>query len=240
MIQVENLTKDFGINRAVSELSFHVGAGEIVGLLGENGAGKTTAFRIISGLMKPSAGSCHVCGIDVRADTMGSRLHTGFLPGSDPGLYGRLTAMENIMYYARLYGMSDDDAARRAMQLAEALDMLNFMYRRAGAFSRGMKQRTAIARAFIHDPEVMLLDEPSTGLDAGSVLAINSLIRESRDSGRAILISSHNVHEVRRLCDRVIILHRGRLMEAGTPSCLEEKYGMDFESVFLKLMGYIN
>lgn len=239
MILVESVTKKFGGGTvALSGVSFEVGAGEVVGLLGGNGAGKTTCFRLISGIMKPTTGRCAVCGHDVQQDMLKARQAAGFLPGTDPGLYDRLTAMENIMYYAQLYGMERGPAAGRAGQLSELLDMGSFIDRRTGAFSRGMKQRTAIARAFIHDPEVMLLDEPSTGLDAGSAAAIHRLIAESAASGKAVLLSSHNVHEIKKLCSRVIMLHGGQVVESGTSASIEEKYSMDFESAFLNLTGY--
>ena len=241
MVRIENLSKIFSSGTiAVSGLSLSAAAGEVVGLLCENGAGKTTTFRIISALMKPTSGRCIVCGYDVQENKLRTRQLIGFLPGSDPGLYDRLTAMENILYHAELYGMGRDDASLQASHLSERLDMKSFINRRTGTFSRGMKQRTAIARAFIHNTAVMLLDEPTAGLDAGSVLAIHKMIDESKAAGKAILLASHNVHEIKKLCTRVMILHRGMLVEAGTPSSIEEKYSMDFESAFLKLMGYIN
>lgn len=239
MIRVESVTKKFETGtEALGGVSFEVSAGEVVGLLGGNGAGKTTCFRIISGLMKPATGRCFVCGSDVQAEKLKARQAAGFLPGSDPGLYDRLTALENIMYYAELYGVDRALASERAVQLSALLDMTSFINRRTGAFSRGMKQRTAIARAIIHDPAVMLLDEPSTGLDAGSAAAIHRLIAGAADSGKAVLLSSHNVHEIKKLCTRVIILHHGLIIESGTVASLEERYSMDFESVFLKLTGY--
>lgn len=239
MILMESVTKKFSSGtEALSGISLQVRAGEVVGLLGGNGAGKTTSFRIVSGLMKPTSGRCVVCGRDVQADRLGARQSAGFLPGTDPGLYDRLTALENIMYYAKLYGMDRSRAAERAGQLSALLDMGSFINRRTGAFSRGMKQRTAIARAFIHDPAVMLLDEPSTGLDAGSAAAIHRLISGAAGTGRAILLSSHNVHEIKKLCSRVIILRRGIIIESGTVAFIEDKYCMDFESAFLKLTGY--
>ncbi len=182
-----------------------------------------------------------MCAVhDVQAQRLEARKVMGFLPGSDPGMYDRLTAMENILYHAVLYGMNRDEAENRAAILTERLDMKSFINRRAGTFSRGMKQRTAIARALIHNPSVMLLDEPTTGLDAGSVIAIHGLISESGASGKAILLASHSVHEITKLCDRVLILHGGLLVESGTPLSIAEKYGMEFESAFLKLTGYIN
>ena len=241
MIEIDNITNIFSAGvEAVSGLSFTAEPGEIVGLLGENGAGKTTTFRIISALMKPTSGRCIICGNDVQVQKLRARQQMGFLPGSEPGLYDRLTALENIMYHAGLYGMDSGDARHRALQLSSLLDMDSFLNRRSATFSRGMKQRTAIARAFIHDPSVMLLDEPAAGLDAGSVIAIHRLINESRSSGKAVILASHSVHEIKKLCDRVLILHKGVLVESGSPSSVEEKYSMDFESAFLKLMGYIN
>ena len=239
MIRMESVTKTFSTGtEALGGVSLEVRAGEAVGLLGGNGAGKTTAFRIIAGLMKPSSGRCLVCGNDVQAERTASRQVSGFLPGSEPGLYDRLTALENIIYYAKLYGMTAARAAERAAQLSVLLDMESFINRRTGAFSRGMKQRTAIARAFIHEPAVMLLDEPSTGLDAGSAGAIHRLIAGAVESGSAVLLSSHNVHEIKKLCSRVVILHRGLVIESGTVESIEEKHCTDFESAFLRLTGY--
>ena len=238
MIHVESVRKKFSSGtEALSGVSFEVGAGEVVGLLGGNGAGKTTCFRILSGLMMPTSGRCLVCGSDVQAETLRARQVAGFLPGSDPGLYDRLTALENIIYYAQLYGMDRDYAMQRVSDLSSLLDVQSFMNRRTVEFSRGMKQRTAIARAFIHDPDVILLDEPSTGLDAASAAAIHRLIAGSADSGKAVLLSSHNVHEINKMCSRVLILNRGMIAESGTIKSIEERHAMDFESVFLKLTG---
>jgi sodium transport system ATP-binding protein len=238
MIHVESVTKKFSSGtEALCGVSFEVGAGEVVGLLGGNGAGKTTCFRILSGLVRPTSGRCLVCGSDVQAETLRARQVSGFLPGSDSGLYDRLTALENIMYYARLYGMDRDYAMQRVSYLSSLLDMQGFMNRRTAEFSRGMKQRAAIARAFIHDPDVVLLDEPSTGLDAASAAAIHRLIADSAASGKAVLLSSHNVHEINKMCGRVLILQRGLIVESGTITSIEERHSMDFESVFLKFTG---
>ncbi len=227
MIEVTAVSKQFGAFTAVSQLSFDVQAGEVVGLLGENGAGKTTTMRMIATILKPTAGDIRIGGVSVVAEPMVVRKEIGLLFGGDVGLYNRLTATENIAYFGRLYGLDEQTLARRIDELSEMLDMKAYLDRRVGVFSRGMKQKVAIARSLVHDPAVILLDEPTTGLDVSGATIFRRLIEELRRAGKTILFSSHNMSEVERLCDRVLIMHKGRMNVTGTIQELREAYGMD-------------
>lgn len=239
-IKMEDVTKSFsGNNKVLNQLSMSIRKGEVVGLLGENGAGKTTAFRILSSLLSPTSGNVFINGVNVQSDPEFTRSKIGILFGADPGLYDRLSARENILYFARLHGMDCHSAEKSIRALSRKLDIDSFIDKRTGSFSRGMKLKTAIARALVHNPDVLLLDEPSAGLDSGSTHMVHTAVDSLSNSGKTILISTHNVHEIQRLCTRVIILHKGILIDEGTPHSLEKKYKIKFERLFLKLTGYI-
>ena len=221
MLEVKNVSKEFKTIRAVDNLSFSVDNGEIVGLLGENGAGKTTTLRMISTMLKPSRGIIRVNGYDVVHEPSKVRGEIGILFGGEVGLYDRLSARENIEYFGKLYGMPQDDIDRRA-----------------GKFSRGMKQKVSIARSIIHSPNVMLFDEPSTGLDVSAAKVIHEFIFKCKCENKIILLSSHSMTEVEKLCDRVVIIHKGGLVEQGTIEYLKSKYNSDdMEEIFIKLVG---
>ena len=238
MLLVEELSKRFKDVDVVNKLSFNVNEGEIVGLLGENGAGKTTTLRMISTMLKPTNGTVGVNGYDVINNPSEVRKEIGILFGGDVGIYDRLTARENIEYFGKLYGMSEEQINKRINELTEDLDMKDYIDRRAGKFSRGMKQKVSIARTIIHSPKVMLFDEPSTGLDVSAARVIHEFIIKCKNENKIILFSSHSMREVEKLCDRVVIINKGKLIEQGTVRDLKEKYkNEDLEEVFISLIG---
>ncbi|WP_027308833.1 ATP-binding cassette domain-containing protein [Caloramator sp. ALD01] len=238
MIEVIGLTKKFKEVTAVDNVSFKVDKGEIVGLLGENGAGKTTTLRMISTMLKPTSGTAKICGLDLVNEPDKVRKKIGILFGGEVGLYDRLTARENIKYFADLSGLSSEEANKNIEFLAEMLDMKEYIDRRVGKFSRGMKQKVAIARSIVHNPDVMLFDEPTIGLDVSSSAIVQDFILDCKKKGRAIIFSSHSMREVERLCDRVVIIHKGRIVYDGKIEDLRREYnGEDLEKVFLRLVG---
>lgn len=238
MIELKQVRKQFGDFLAIDDLSFSIQSGEVLGLLGENGAGKTTTMRIMATVLKPTAGDVLVQGFSVSKQPEQVRRQIGLLLGGDVGLYGRLTARENIRYFGQLYGMDEQLLHRRVEKLSQTLQMEEFLDRRVSGFSRGMRQKVAIARTLIHDPQVILLDEPTTGLDVSAASVFRNLIRELRKAGKTILFSSHNMGEIEKLCDRVVIMHRGRLRYAGTVAELKQHYQSDdLDAIFLKVVG---
>ncbi|WP_286910402.1 ATP-binding cassette domain-containing protein [Clostridium sp. UBA1652] len=238
MLEIKGLSKRFKSVNVVDKLSFTVNEGEIVGLLGENGAGKTTTLRMISTMLKPTEGSVVVNGYDVIKQPDKVRNEIGILFGGDVGIYDRLTAKENIQYFGRLYGMTDDEINNRIKELSKDLDMQEYIDRRAGKFSRGMKQKVSIARTIVHSPKVMLFDEPSTGLDVSAARVIHDFIIKCKGENKTILLSSHSMREVEKLCDRVVIINKGKLVEQGTVNELKTRYkNEDLEEVFVGLIG---
>lgn len=216
MIEVIEVSKQFGKVAAVKQLSFTVHPGEVVGLLGENGAGKTTTMRLIGGILQPSEGQIWIGGTDAAKEPLAARKRLGLLFGGDVGLYSRLSAWENIAYFSRLYGLDEQQLRQSIARVGEKLGMQTYLSQRVGGFSRGMRQKVAIARALVHDPQAVLLDEPTTGLDVGGAMVFRQLIAELRQEGKAILFSSHNMSEVQKLCDRVVIMHNGSIRFQGT------------------------
>lgn len=237
MIEVKGLTKKFKSITAVNNISFKVNEGEIVGLLGENGAGKTTTLRLLATMLRPTGGTADINGIDLASEPDKVRNQIGILFGGEVGLYDRLTARENIMYFAKLNGMDDDEAEKSIKNLSSALEMDDFIDRRVGKFSRGMKQKVAIARSIVHNPKVVLFDEPTTGLDVSASKMVHDFILNCKKEKRAIIFSSHTMQEVEKLCDRVVIIHKGKIVEDDTIEGLKEKYNEDLEEIFLKLAG---
>lgn len=236
MIEVRDLRKSFGKFVAVDGLSFSVKPGEIFGLLGPNGAGKTTTLRMISTILKPDAGSITVNGSDVLQEPERVRAQLGVVAEST-GLYDRLTALENIRYFARLRGLSEEQITERVQQLASRLGLDEFMHKRAGQLSRGMKQKVSIAIALIHDPPVLIFDEPTVGLDVMTARQVRQFIKECRRPDKCVLFSTHIMSEVERLCDRVAIIHKGKLVALGTLSELRQRSGQeDLEEIFVELV----
>ena len=235
MIRAEALHKSFGSVVAVDEVSFEAPDGLITGLLGPNGAGKTTSMRMLTGLVKPTRGRASVDGID--ASSIEVRRRLGVLPDRS-GLYPRLTARENILYFGRLHGLSGEALHARAQELIELLDLVRVADRRCEGFSQGERMKVAIARALVHDPRNVMLDEPTNGLDVMSTRAMRELIGALRDEGRCVLFSSHIMQEVAALCDRVVVIAQGRVVADGTREQLLERTGRDsVEEAFVALLG---
>ena len=220
MIQVNDLYKSFGPIAALRGVTFSAPDGRITGLIGPNGAGKTTALRILYTILRPDRGSASVDGHDTTAAALQVQRRIGALPDSH-GLYPRLTARENIRYYGRLHDQSEA-LERNIEALIKLLDMQDIADRRAEGFSRGQRVKTAIARALVHQPQNVLLDEPTGGLDVLSTRAMRAFIRRLRDEGRCILLSSHIMQEVSTLCDNVVVLARGQVVVTGTPDELRQ------------------
>ncbi|WP_339768735.1 ATP-binding cassette domain-containing protein [uncultured Paraglaciecola sp.] len=193
---------------SVVEVSFTCQQGEVLGLLGPNGAGKTTTLRMLSTALKPDSGHININGADVLENPVMARKKIGFLSGST-GLYGRLSGRENIEYFAKLHGMKKIQIATRIEELADLLDMHTFLDRRSENFSTGMKQKVAIARAVVHKPEVVILDEPTTGLDIMATQTVLNFIRSLKEQGTPVIFSTHHLDEVRELCDRVTVIDQG-------------------------------
>ncbi|MDK2972547.1 MAG: sodium transport system ATP-binding protein [Candidatus Sumerlaeota bacterium] len=240
MIEARLLTKSFrdrrrGAINAVSEVSFTCQPGKVFGLLGPNGAGKTTTLRLISTALRPTSGTALVDGIDVAANPAGVRTRIGFL-SANTGLYGRLTAREVLRYFGRLNGMEKEPLETRIADLAVLFDLGAFLDRPCDKLSTGMKQRVNIARTVVHDPPVLILDEPTAGLDVLSSRTIVTFIRTQRDAGKTILFSTHIMPDVERLCDTVGIIHQGRLFYEGTLDGLRERHGEDLEDAFVRMV----
>lgn len=241
MIEIQSLSKYFKKVKAVDSISFKVGNGEIVGLLGENGAGKTTTLRMLATMLKTSEGTAKVDGYDINTDPYKVRSEIGILFGGEVGLYDRLTARENINYFAKLNGMDENETKESTDYLIKMLKMEEYIDKRVGKFSRGMKQKVAIARSIVHNPKVMLFDEPTSGLDVTASRIVQDFIKKCKEDNRAIIFSSHSMLEVERLCDRIVIIHKGRIVEEGTIEHLKEKYNnQNLEEVFMLLIGDSN
>ena len=237
MISVENLHKRFGDVHAVRGVSFAAQDGKVTGLLGPNGAGKTTTLRMIYALMRPDEGHIIVDEIDAARDPQVVQTRLGVLPDVS-GLYPRLTAREHIFYYGELQGLTGSALAARADRLLQVLDMTTIADRRTAGFSHGERTKVALARALVHDPKNVLLDEPTNGLDVMSTRAVRDIIRRLRDDGRCVLFSSHVMQEVSALCDSIVVIARGRVAAMGTPDELREQTGQEnLEDAFVALAG---
>ena len=231
MIEVSHLHKQFGEVVAVDDVSFRAADGVVTGLLGPNGAGKTTTLRMLTTLVAPDRGEARIDGLDVTQDPMGARRKIGVLPDAR-GLYPRLTAREHIEYAAALHGIRDP--RKRIDELIDRLDMRGIADRRAEGFSNGERVKVALARALVHEPRNVMLDEPTNGLDVMSTRAVRELIRSLRDQGKCVLFSSHVMQEVSALCDRIVIIARGRVVAEGTPE--EIAHGQNLEEAFVRLL----
>ena len=240
MIRIDAISKFFGRHgevRAVRDVSFAAPDGQITGLLGPNGAGKTTLLRMLATLIVPDAGSASIAGLDVVRDRYAVREAIGVLSDAR-GLYPRLTARENIRYYGTLHGLSGAELDARAAKLIHTLGLDALADRRTQGFSQGEKMKVAIARALVHDPATILLDEPTNGLDIMSVRALREQLRQLRGEGRCLLFSSHVMQEVAALCDRIVILGGGRVIATGTAAELIAQAGAaTLEDAFVSLLG---
>ncbi len=241
MISAENLHKSFktksGVVKAVDGVDFEARDGQITGLLGPNGAGKTTTLRMLYTLMQPDQGSVRVDGIDAAADPAAVRRVLGVLPDAR-GVYKRLTARENIAYFGELHGLPTATIAERTRVLSAALDMEEILDRQTEGFSQGQRTKTAIARALVHDPRNVILDEPTNGLDVMTTRAMRGFLKHLRDEGRCVIFSSHIMQEVAALCDRIVIIAQGRVVAAGSADELREQFQeTNLEDAFVKAIG---
>jgi sodium transport system ATP-binding protein len=237
-VTARNLTKAFGAALAVDDLSFTVARGEIYGLLGPNGAGKTTTLRMLAAILTPTSGNASLAGVDVARDPQAARRQLGFLTGST-GLYARLTGRELLRYFGRLHHMPETAIAERTALLAGVLDLEGFLAKRCEALSTGQRQRLSVARAVLHDPAVLILDEPTVGLDVLASRFLRDFVRAERDRGKAVIFSTHYLAEAELLCDRIGLLHRGRMLAEDTPDGLRARAGgaSSLEEAFLRLVA---
>ncbi len=239
MISVKDLHKSFGDVKAVDGISFEAADGRITGLLGPNGAGKSTTLRVLYTVLKPDSGSAAIDGIDVVTDSLDARRRIGSLPHAS-GLYPHLTARENIAYYAALYGMPSDKADVRVDQVIAQLDIEDFADRRTKGFSQGQRTKVALARALVHEPRNIILDEPSNGLDVMATRSLRDLIRGLKAAGNCILFSSHVMQEVEHLCDEIVIIAEGQVAIHDSPDGIRHQTGCDdLEDAFVKAIGAV-
>lgn len=237
MIQVQGLSKSFGKVKAVQDVSFFASDGQITGLLGPNGAGKSTTLRMLYTLLKPDSGSAHVDGFDVRQSPLEVQRRIGVLADAR-GLYSRLTSRENIRYYGRLHGIESEVLEKQIDRLASLLDMQAIMDRKTEGFSTGEKLKVAIARALVHEPKNVLLDEPTNGLDVMSTRAMRQFIVRLREEGKCVLFTSHIMQEVAALCDQIVIISGGEVSATGSPNDLREQTGQEsLEDAFVAVIG---
>ncbi|HEU4578231.1 MAG TPA: ATP-binding cassette domain-containing protein [Polyangiaceae bacterium] len=237
MIEIDGLEKRYGSVHAVQGVSFRAEDGKVTGLLGPNGAGKTTTLRMLSSLVQPDAGRALVDGIDVQRQPQQALRRLGMLPDSR-GLYPRLTAREHLAYFGGLQGLPGEEIEQRARELAQLLDMTELLDRRVAGFSQGERTKVAIARALVHGPPNIVLDEATNGLDVMSTRAMRTVIRKLADSGCCVLFSSHVMQEVSALCDRIVIFARGKVVSDATPAELRARTGEDnLENAFVNIIG---
>ena len=242
MIEARNLCKQFkdkkrGVVRAVENVSFRCQPGQIYGLLGANGAGKTTTLRMLATILEPTDGTAIVAGFDIVEQPEKVRANVGFL-STATALYARLTAQEMVEYFGRLYGMDEPTLKRRIDELFTRLEMNDFRDRRCDKLSTGMKQKVSIARTLVHDPPVMIFDEPTLGLDIMTSRSIVGFIRECRQRGKTVIFSTHIMSEVEKLCDVIGIIHSGKLLAEGTLAQLRQQNNEnDLEEIFVKIVA---
>ena len=242
MIEARSLSKRFqdkkrGEIRAVENVSFACKPGQIYGLLGANGAGKTTTLRMLATILEPTDGTAVICGYDVVEHPEKVRANVGFL-STATALYPRLTAQEMVEYFGRLNGLDEPTLKKRVDDIFRRLEMNDFRDRRCDKLSTGMKQKTSIARTLVHDPPVMIFDEPTTGLDVMTARTIISFISECRDRGKTVIFSTHIMSEVERLCDHIGIIHDGKLLTEGTVAELRAKHNEhNIEEIIVKVVG---
>ena len=237
ILSVKNLTKEFKNFKVVDEVSFDVEEGEIFGLLGPNGAGKTTIIRIIATVLAPTRGTAEVLGFDIIKNPEEVRKNIGVLT-TDIGVYERFSGRENLKYFGELYGLSKEALEERINELADLLEMQDFIDRRAGKYSTGMKQKLAIARSVIHNPKIIIFDEPTAGLDVLASQTVLEFMRRSRKPGGCVIFSTHQMNDAEKLCKRVIIIHKGKVVANDAVEVLKSKTDSAYlEDVFMKLVN---
>lgn len=237
MIEAQALHKQFGSVTAVRDVSFSAASGSITALLGPNGAGKSTTFRMLATVIAADSGSASVDGLSVTDDTLAVRSRIAVLP-HDAGIYTRLTAQENVRYFGELHGLDDAVIDARLTELIKRLDMAAFCDRRTAGFSQGQRVKVALARALIHDPGNVILDEPTNGLDVMATRGLREIIRDLRDEGRCVLFSSHIMQEVSNLCDQLVVIDEGIVKYQGSLEGLRDQTGeTDLEEAFIQLIN---
>jgi len=235
ILEVSNLHKKFGSKPVLSDLGFQARAGEVFGLLGPNGAGKTTTIRVIATMLTPDSGSVRVSGFDIQKDPDQVRARVGVLT-AELGVYHRFTGRENLRYFGELYNIPARKLESRINDLARQLDMGDFIDQRAEGYSTGMKQKLSIARSVIHDPDLVIFDEPTSGLDVLAAQTVLRFMQGAKKRGKCVIFSTHHMNEAEKLCDRVAVIHRGKLMASGAIKELKKNSGTsDLESAFLAL-----
>jgi len=233
-VKVDRLEKVLGSNKVLRGITFEAHSGEIFGLLGPNGAGKTTTLRVICTLLAPDSGSVEVLGYDTRVSPQEVRRRVGVVT-AEIGIYPRLSARENITYFAELTGVLDGEVKRRVDGVIDRLDMSSFAEQRAESLSSGQKQKVAIARAIVHDPPVLMFDEPTSNLDVLASREIREFMVESKGRGKSVIFSTHVLHDAERLCDRLTIIHQGRVVASGATAEVRGAF-KDLEDSFLSLV----
>lgn len=238
LIETKHLIKRYGEKVAVDDVSFQVDSGEIFGFLGPNGAGKTTTIKMIVGLLQPSAGSASVAGYDVQTRPLEAKASTGYVP-DEPNLYPKLSAREFLRFVGDLYNLDSSQSARRTDELLRLFDLSEAENDLIDSYSHGMKQKTAVAAALVHDPRVLILDEPTVGLDPKSARLIKDILRQMAERGAAIFLSTHILEIAERMCDRIGIINKGRLVAVGTMDELRllGRGETSLEDIFLELTG---
>jgi ABC-2 type transport system ATP-binding protein len=239
MISLQGLTKSFGGTLAVDALTLEVPAGQILGLLGPNGAGKTTTLKMVTGMLAPTIGTARICGVDIVKEPLEAKRLLGFVPDSG-AVYEALTGLEYLLLVAALYGIAEDDARPRIRQFLDffELDERTLKGKLLGAYSKGMRRKIVITAALLHNPKVVLLDEPLDGLDANAAVGFKALLETLAREGKTIVYSSHVLDVVERVCHRVAIIDKGRLLVDGTPAELLQQHGAaTLEQLFTRLTG---
>ncbi|MEO0576506.1 MAG: ATP-binding cassette domain-containing protein [Pseudomonadota bacterium] len=237
MIEVTQIAKSFGKVQAVKDVSFRADNGRIIGLLGPNGAGKSTTLRVLYTAITPDQGGARIDDIDVIADPLAARRNIGALPHG-AGLYDHLTARENIAYFAQMHGIAKRDVKTQVDKMIDLLEIHDFADRRAKGFSQGQKTKIALARALVHEPRNVILDEPTNGLDVMATRSLRKIVRKLRDQGMCVLFSSHIMQEVAALCDEIVIIADGKVAMTGTTEEIQQKTGHDdLEDAFVEAIG---
>ena len=236
-VSVRELTRRFGKFVAFDRVSFDVDRGEVFGFLGPNGAGKTTTIKMLTGLLKPTAGSAAILGHDIQREPVAAKARFGYVPDT-PHLYGKLSGWEFVRFIGRLYRVPTEQVERRAAELWRLFDLTTAASELIESYSHGMQQKTAMAAALIHDPRVLFLDEPTVGLDPKSARVVKDLLGQLRDRGNTVFFSTHILEIAERMCDRVVIIDKGRVVASGTMAELRARQGHEsLEDIFLSLTG---